>query len=261
MSLQKMDAVAVLFLSLVLFPALLPRANADESSPAAGAAERGEIDLLQRYPTKLTAGDTRPDQARSWEFTGGDIFRVKGFRLEVGKEFRIEVGPADLGIGHCEDGAVWAVLIPRAGGTLTSPAANRAEAISHVWLRFHPKEITRLFPPETVFAGGATNLLAQMRAIANAKITSSWQAGRNAMIPEPKDMTVDMDTKDGPRRFFSVDTAAQTAQYWAAFENRSVKLPPDLTPHWPRRLSTNCGRRLIRSMPCSCCARKWTGQS
>jgi hypothetical protein len=186
-------------------------------------------DLLQRYPTKLTAGDARPDQARPWEFTDGDIFRVTQFRLEVGKEFRVEVGPADLGIGHCADGAVWAVLVPRVSGTLTSQATNR-EAIAHVWLRFHPKEITRLFPPETVSLDGATNLSAQMRVIANSKITSSWHAGGKAMIPEPKDMIVDVDTKDGPRRFYSVDTEAQTAQYWAAFENRSVRQPPVLTP-------------------------------
>jgi hypothetical protein len=230
MSLQRMGAAAVLISSLSLIPAQLTQASADESPPAAGTAERGEVDLLKRYPTKLIAGDTRPDQARSWEFTDRDIFQVKGFRLEVGKEFRIEAGAADVGIGHCEDGAVWAVLIPQAGGTLTSPAANREEAVSHVWLRFHPKEITRLFPPETVSAGGATNLLAQMRVIANSKITSSWQAGGKAMIPEPNAMTVDVDTKDGPRRFFGVDTEAQTARYVAAFENRSVRQPPGLTP-------------------------------
>jgi len=112
-------AVAVLiFMTLILSP--LPRVNADESS----ASVRGGVDLLQRYPTKLTAGDTRPDQARSWEFTEDDVFRVTQYRLEVGKELRVDVGPADLGIGHCADGAVWAVLIPRASGTLTSRGTN-----------------------------------------------------------------------------------------------------------------------------------------
>jgi Peptidase family S41/Tricorn protease C1 domain len=219
----------VLMVALTLILSPLPGANANETSPAAGVAVRGEVDLLQRYPTKLTAGDTRPDQARSWEFTDGDIFRVTQFRLEVGKELRVEVGAADVGIGHCADGAVWAVLIPRASGTLTRQVTNQ-EAISHLWLRFHPKEIARLFPPETVSSDGATNLLGQMRAIANAKMNSSWHAGGRAMIPKPKDMTVDVDTKNGPRRFFSVDTEAQTAQYWAAFENRSVRPPPALTP-------------------------------
>jgi hypothetical protein len=65
-----------------------------------------------------------------------------------------------------------------------------------------------------------------MRAIANAKFTSSWHAGMNAMIPEPKDITVDVDTKEGMRRFSVVDTAAQTAKYVAAFEQRAVKPPP-----------------------------------
>jgi hypothetical protein len=188
------------------------------------------IDLLQRYPTKLTAGDTNPDQARSWDFTDGDIFRVTQFRLEVGQELRVATGPADLGLGHCADGAVWAVLIPRVSGTVASPTTNREEAISHVWLRFHPKEINRLFPPQTVFDDGATNLLAQMRFIANFKKFSSWQAGGKAMIPEPKDITVDVDTKDGPRRFLSVDTEVQTAHYWSQFENRSMRQPPVLTP-------------------------------
>jgi Peptidase family S41/Tricorn protease C1 domain len=218
----------VLMVALTLILAPLPRANANESSPLAGAAVLGDVDLLQRYPTKLTAGDTRPDQARSWEFTDADVFRVSRFHLEGGKTLRIDVGSADLGIGHCADGAVWAVLIPQQSGELTF-STNREEAIAHVWLRFHPEEIARVFPPETVSAGGATNLLAQMRAIANAKMTSSWQAGGRAMIPEPKDLTVDVDTKDGPRRFFSVDTAAHTAQYWAAFENGLVKLPPAIT--------------------------------
>jgi hypothetical protein len=186
-------------------------------------------DLLQRYPTTLTAGDTNPDRARLWEFTGRDVFRVTQFHLEIGKELRVDVGLADLGIGHCADGAVWAVLIPRVRGIVASPATNREEAISHVWLRFHPKEINRLFPPQTVSDDGATNLVAQMRFIANFKQFSSWHAGGRMMIPEPKDMTVDIDTKDGPRRFFSVDTEAKTASYWAAFANRSVRQPSALT--------------------------------
>ena len=197
----------------------------------AGAAPGEAIDLLDRYPTQLTAGDVVPSRARSWEFTAADVFRVSQFGLEVGKGLQLKIGPADLGIGHCADGAVWAVLIPRQGGELNSSATNRPEAISHVWLRFHPKEITHLFPPQTVFVDGASNLVWQMRAIANAKMNSSWQAGGRAMIPEPKNLTVDVDTKDGPRRFFSVDTEAQAAAYWAAFETQPVRPPPVLTPH------------------------------
>ncbi|MDB6112996.1 MAG: hypothetical protein JWR69_4746 [Pedosphaera sp.] len=187
------------------------------------------VDLLKRYPTALRAGDTTPAHARLREFSAADIFGVSRFTLQAGKDLRIEVGPADLGIGHCADGAVWAVLIPRANGTLTSLATNQDESISHVWLRFHPKEITLLFPPETVSASAATNLAAEIRSIANYKMNSSFQAGGNAMIPEPKDMTADVDTKASRRRFFIVDTEAQTAKYMAVFENRALKLPPAIT--------------------------------
>jgi len=197
----------------------------------AAVAARGQpLDLLKRYPTGLTAGDTAPERARAWQFTDADIFRVSRFGLVLGKELRVEAGPADLGLGHSADGAVWAVLIPRESGSLTSHATAQKEAIAHVWLRFHPKQVSRLFPPETVSADGARSLAAQMRAIANAKFTSSWHAGPNAMIPEPKEMTVDVDTRGGLRRFFVVDTEAQTAKYVAAFEKRYVKPPPPITP-------------------------------
>ncbi len=175
------------------------------------------IDLLQRFPSQLNAGDATPGQARPWEFAASDIFRVARFEFKVGKGLRVETGPADLGIGHCGDGAVWAVIIPREGGELTSSAASRPEVVSHVWLRFHPKVIARLFPPETVSADGATNLVWQMRAIATAKMNSSWHADGSALIPEPREMTVDVDTKGGPRRFFDVDTEAVSAKYWPSF--------------------------------------------
>ena len=214
--------------SLALILAASSQAHADGGSPASGTAARASVDLLERYPTQLTKGDVMPDRARPWEFTAADMFRISRFSLEVDQKLKVEAGPADLGIGHCADGAVWAVLIPRDGGTLVTQSTNQ-ETISHVWLRFHPSEIARLFPSDTVFADGATNLVPQMRRIANHKMTSSWQAGGRAMIPEPRDMTVDVDTKEGPRRFFAVDREARTVEYWLAFEKWAVKPPPAIT--------------------------------
>src|SRR6266511_3881458 len=198
-------------------------------SPSMSTTQAHEgIDLLHQYPTKLVEGDSAPERARPWEFTGADIFRLTHFRFEVLNDLRIETGTADLGIGHCADGALWAVLIPRENGTLVRQGTNQ-ETISHVWLRFHPGEITRLFPPSTVFGDGTTNLTPQLRRIANHKMNGSWHAGAKAMITEPKDLTVDVDTRNGPRRFFSVDTKAGTAHYWPAFEKRAVKPPPVMT--------------------------------
>jgi len=215
---------------------------------AAPAAQARAVDLLQRYPTSLTAGLLEPGQARPWQFTPADIFRVSRFSLQVGQQLKVQTGPADLGIGHCADGAVWAVLIPREGGKLTRQGTGEAEDIAHVWLRFHPEAINRLFPPDTVSAAGSSGLAGPMRTIANAKFRASYHAGMNAMIPEPKDMTVDVDAKGGPRRFFVVDTQARTAQYVGAFERQPVRLalgaggaqaPPKIVAISPRNGATD----------------------
>jgi hypothetical protein len=196
---------------------------------ALSMSSRG-IDLLQRYPTRLTAGDTSADHARPWEFTAADLYQATRFSFQAGKGLGIETGPADLGIGHCSDGAVWAVVIPKETGSLTRQAATQEESIASIWLRFHPREINRLFPPETISAAGTGGgPKGQMRAIAGQKMNSSWQSGGKAMIPAPKGLTVDVDTKGGPRRFFVVDTEAGTAKYVAAVEGRAVRQPPPLT--------------------------------
>ena len=183
------------------------------------------VDLLQQYPTLLTTGDAQPEHARPWEFKPADIYRVAQFSLSVGNDLKLETGPADLGIGHCADGAVWAVLLPREGGTLTSPVTKSAETITHVWFRFHPGQIDRLFPAADVTTEGNAALADGMNAIAGLKFTSSWHAGQNAMIPEPKDLTVYVDTKEGGHRFFDVDIEAKTARYVAAFNASSASKP------------------------------------
>ena len=182
------------------------------------------VDLLQRYPTARTTGDTEPEHARSWDFNAEDVYHVTRFEFKVGDQFKVTTGDADLGVGHCADGVVWGVLIPRESGALTSSVTNSAEPIAHVWLRFHPAELDHLFPAETVLADGNTNLCAKMRAIARNKMTSSWQSDGKAMIPDVKYFTVYADTVDGSHRFFSVDAAAQTAEYIAAFNSH-----PDAT--------------------------------
>jgi hypothetical protein len=181
-------------------------------------------DLLQEYPTALTGGDPSPGHTRAWSFGREDVFRVSRFDLAIGRELRIESGPADLGIGHCAEGAVWAVLIPRDDASLNTRVAGQAERPDHVWLRFHPREIARLFPQATISADGAEKLKDEMCAIANMKMLSSWSAEGGATIPGPGQMTVDVDTKEGPRRFFAVDTRAGTARYAAEFEGRALNL-------------------------------------
>lgn len=47
------------------------------------AQESVNVNLLQRYPTPLIAGDTAPARARPWEFSAADIFQVSGFTLDA----------------------------------------------------------------------------------------------------------------------------------------------------------------------------------
>jgi hypothetical protein len=99
------------------------------------------------------------------------------------------------------------------------------ESVEHVWLRFHPRQVAALFPAETVRPGGNPALAAQMRRIAAAKFRASWHAGDRAMIPPPGQLTVDVDTKAGLRRFFAIDQLAGTAEYIAAFQSRAMRPP------------------------------------
>jgi len=183
---------------------------------------RGGIDLLEKYPTTLTEGDIKPQNAREWEFTREDIYYISEFSFEVDDALKVDIGPADLGIGHCRDGAVWAVVMPREKGTIESPAQEEKEEIEHLWLRFHPAEVGRLFPAETVISLGNEALHTRMLKIANTKIIGSWQADSRAVIPGRKDLTVDADTTEMVRRFFVVDRQAATARYVMAFENNIV---------------------------------------
>jgi hypothetical protein len=194
-------------------------------SPVAQAATDSNgvfVDLLSRYPTTLTAGDTDPERARQWEFSARDIYALTGFSLSVGDSLKATIGEADVGFGHCSDGAVWVVVIPREKGVVRSAQGKQPEPIDHLWLRFHPAEIGRLFPSSSVKGPGNEKLMARMQKIANLKMSGSWQAGGRAMIPGREDMTVDADTIAGLRRFFMVDTKADTATYVDAFERRTV---------------------------------------
>src|SRR5262245_1862416 len=93
----------------------------------------GAVDLLDRYPTRLTAGDTSGARARAWQFAEKDIFRLSRFEFSVGEQLQVKTGESDLGIGHSADGAVWAVVLPGKEGTLKSRQGEELESISHVW--------------------------------------------------------------------------------------------------------------------------------
>lgn len=181
-----------------------------------------KADLLQAYPTTLTKGCTDPAKARTWSFCPQDIYQISDFTLAFGNDLHIDIESADMGIGHCKDGAVWAVIIPKTNGKMRRAGTSKPEEIEHVWLRFHPAEIDNLFPPKTIAKSGNEELFTRMMQIANLKMHSSWQAGGRAMIPERNDMTVDVETPNHIRFFFIADRNTDTAKYVPPFTKNSL---------------------------------------
>lgn len=189
-----------------------------------------DVDLLKRYPTSLTGGDTSAKNARAWQFGEQDQFTLSGFKFRIGDQLGISFGPADLGIGRSKDGAVWAAAIPHGKALLKSKATGKTENISHLWFRFHPTLVGQLFPPASVREASGTKAIDNLRRIANRKMRFSWQANGRALIPDPHIITVDVDTAGGPRRFFVVDRKAGTVKYHASFESQTVSLTPPFNP-------------------------------
>ena len=229
MNWAKIKVAAMVLIALSLAGGLglqtIRQARAQQTTQAVTSLhQESPVDLLQRYPTQLTSEDSDPSHARPWQFTAADIYHVSHFSLAIGKDLQVNIASADMGIGHCQDGALWAVLIPRDAGTLTSRVKG-LETVANLWLRFNPGEIDRLFPPDTVSTNPSSDTLYRMLAIARVKIISSWQADGNAMIPGPKDLTVDVDVTGGARRFFAVDRDTGTAQYFPVFADRFVREP------------------------------------
>lgn len=196
-------------------------------SPVEGAES---IELLKRYPTSLTSGDTSGQRARVWHFGEKDLFTLSGFKMRIGDQLGLSFGEADLGIGRSRDGAVWAAAIPHGKALLASKATGKTENISHVWFRFHPSLVGQLFPANSVSKAVDTNAINNLRRIANRKMKSSWQANGRALIPDPHILTVDVGTAGGPRRFFVIDRKAGTVKYHAGFETQTVQLTPPFDP-------------------------------
>ncbi len=192
-------------------------------------ADPAQVDLLLRYPTTLVSADLKTCN-RTWKFTEADVFHLTQFHFEIFDSLRIDIPPADVGIGGSVDGALWAVIIPRAGGVLHSTALAGDEAIANVWLRFHPMRIDDLFPPATVLSDGDADLVSEMETIATRNIHSSYQCSDNPLIPPPQSLTIVVRTVDAHDRYFTVDTISKTAHLLFQFDQRTDL---QLLGQWP----------------------------
>ena len=182
-------------------------------------------DLAAQYPATLD----HAEQARGLEWTCGekDVWRLTEFVWATGTKFRIEVGPAQVVFGCHDTNVVWAAIIPDEPGKLVAAEQGQGERVTGVWMRFHPKRLGDLFPAETVSGRGEKSMIVWGKRLAAHKIGACWQSDNRPVIPWKRSLTLDLDTREGPRRFYSIDTDAETVQYVDTFRRRPL---PRLQP-------------------------------
>ncbi len=194
------------------------------------------IDLTEIYEPGPQC-DSPDQKTYDWSFQKKDIYRIDGFNFSKDQELLVSTGPAYVGIGHCEPGAVMAVVIPDEPGKAHGDQLDAEKTVEHIWLRFNPKEVTTLFPSDQVTSLGQgnrtdidlQNLHTSMKRIALFKITSSWQGAGRPFITKLGNYTVDFRTTDDTRYFFAVDLPKNKIFPYKEIGNRTLPESKPLT--------------------------------
>jgi len=202
---------------------------------AAAAAGRTK-DLAKAY-----AGDLDHAEgvgAVDWSTRTGDVWRLESFAFEVGDALSITSGPAHLVVAAHDHGdgsrsAVWAALFPDEPAVIAASSAGDGEHARAIFLRFHPSRVGELFPSETVEPADDALWLVRARHLYAHKINSSWQWDNMPVVPYERSIVLDVDTAEGPRRFYMVDTDEGSVRYEPAFEPRTTPEAP-ATPVEPK---------------------------
>lgn len=165
--------------------------------------------------------------AVDWTSGPGDVWRLKSFEFAAGADLGIECGPATLVLGahDHEDGSrspVWAALFPDEAPVIQARGTEAGERAAAIFLRFHPSRLRDLFPARRVKGPGEPLWLLPARHLYAHKINGSWQWDNMPVVPYERSIVLDVDTVEGPRRFFMADTKEGTARYEPAFAGRTT---------------------------------------
>jgi hypothetical protein len=196
-----------MLLTLVLAsPLLVPPARAE--------------DLARRYPATLSW----VQQGLTWRCDPEDVWQLKSFALEFGRDFALTSGKATVALGVHETNVLWAVVFPEQPARLRARGQpGDGESARTIVLRFAPAELARVFPSKTVGGNGDPWLRAQAGRLFRRKVGHKWftPAG-NPTVVQPGFTLVDVDTTGGKRRFYELDGGAGKLTYVAAFEGLTV---------------------------------------
>ncbi|MEO0652726.1 MAG: hypothetical protein AAFZ65_18780, partial [Planctomycetota bacterium] len=196
-----------------------------------------DLSIAERFPAPA---DLVPGRPLAWDAASDTVLRLERFDFERGG-LRVSAGPSTLLVGGGPQGAVWAALVPDDPGQVAGELPGAGEPLAHCYLRFHPAEVDRLFPPPTVTAVGATWRRPAGYRLALAKLRSSWQSNGRPVVPMPGTVVLDCGTAEvadtagpGRRRFYMAEGAADPA-YFADFEGQA--LPRDVAIGAPAALA------------------------
>jgi Peptidase family S41/Tricorn protease C1 domain len=184
------------------------------------------IDLGQRYPATLDHSPT--PKAYDWTCDPNDVWRVSKVAFALDDRFRVELKSAQVVLGHHGSNVLWAAVFPDQPGEIVTATAGQGEHVTSIWLRFHPARLREMFPPATVTGPGGKEVIADARRLAAHKMRSCWHSGGRPMVPEKGSVTVDLETREGRRRFFSIDTVNSKVRYVDAFRKRALPTAKDV---------------------------------
>lgn len=180
-------------------------------------------DLTKKYKATLDFSDAGIQ--REWTCEAGDVWSLASFEFERGSQLALKCGKATVVFGVHAGNPVWAAVLPVEPGTIDSNVAGKGEHFTSIWMRFNPALLGDLFPAKTVTGqGDERSTLWALRLHAN-KINSGWQADNFPVIPKRDSIVLDCETREGPRRYFMVDSG--TVTWEPAFEKRTL---PALAP-------------------------------
>ncbi|QDT42367.1 Carboxy-terminal processing protease CtpA precursor [Gimesia alba] len=185
-------------------------------------------DLSKKYPASLDFSK----QPRSYNTATEkeDVWSLSSFDFKLADRFEVKLGAAQVALGRHDKNVLWAAVFPDKPGEIVTASAGKGEQVTSVWLRFHPARLGELFPANTVVEQGNAALIKQANGLASHKMRSSWHKNGRPMVPLHESIIIDLETKEGSRRFYVIDTKQQTVKYVDAFRNRVL---PVVVPFKP----------------------------
>ncbi len=177
------------------------------------------------------AGNLDYDKDRGavdWVVEASDVWRLSSFEYALPDQLELSFGPSTVVIAknvsdttcHC---AVWGALFPDEPTKIVSSEPGHGSHAKAIFLRFNPQMVGELIPEATVEGRGDPNWLIWAKEQYGYKISGTWQWDNMPVVPWQKSLIFDIDTVEGDRRFYAVDTEKETVKYEPAFVGRVIE--------------------------------------